>query len=312
MLRTALLINDAPAFEDGNNFRFASLLQEQGQEVDIFLIDTLQLHRGDICAMGFRFKSTFEIDSPLPEPSLQTINHNVVWLLGLGDRTTFLDKYQLLFALPDQCMLINSLEAIMHLKSKYFLASRSKAFPNPETYASSNADALIDTVRSKGGDWIVKPPAGSLGVDVFRVSERDVTLESTISQLCGPDNNRYTLLQQYVPEIEKGEKRVLLAGGRIIGQYLRRAESGSTTNLHQGASAFTCELSEEERVYCEQLAVRILGMGAYFAGIDLAWPWLIEINVINPGGITTIDELTGRNLAPDVVSAVLASLPRTP
>lgn len=309
MARFALIINEEPVFEDGNNLRFAGLLANtHGHAVDILLIDSLRLVDGRVTADGFAWESSLVVGSPFPASSPLNIDHDIVWLLGLGDRASFLDKYQLLFALPDHCRLINSLDAVMHLKSKYFLASHSERFPNPPTWASSNADELIDIARSNGGEWIVKPPAGSLGVDVYRVSADDVALESTISQLCGPDNNRYTLLQHYVPEIESGEKRVLLAGGRVIGQYRRRSIEGKTTNMSQGAIAEECDLSDEERAFCERLAADILRMGCYFAGIDLAWPWLIEINVINPGGITTIEDLTGENLAPAAVQAVLTAL----
>jgi glutathione synthase len=56
------------------------------------------------------------------------------------------------------------------------------------------------------------------------------------------------------------------------------------------------------------LAEQILSKGAWFAGVDLVYPWLIEVNVINPGGITTIDELTGCDLSAKVVEAVLTAL----
>lgn len=311
MTRIALLINQEPEFTDGNNMRFASALHRRGMVVDVLFIDTLQLEGGRVSAKGFQFNNGHTASVAMPPGKLQPVDHDLVWLLGLGDRTSFLDKYQLLYALPDYCQLINSLESVMHLKSKYFLASHADRFPNPETHASANADELIAVVRAKGGDWIVKPPAGSLGVDVYRVSD-DVTLESTLSQLCGPDNNRYVLLQRYVPEIEQGEKRVLIAGGKVIGQYLRTATEGKLTNLNQGAKASACELTAEEFAYCEKLGKGILAMGAYFAGIDLTWPWLIEINVINPGGITTIDELTGVDLTESTIGAVLEALPDLP
>lgn len=307
MARIALLINEEPVFEDGNNLRFARELNNLGYQVDILLIDTLRLLGGSVCADGFAWQNALDIGARFPPATTIAVDHALVWLLGLGDRRSFLDKYQLLYALPAHCRLINSLEAVMHLKSKYFLASHTNIFPNPETHASADADELIRIAREKGGEWIVKPPAGSLGVDVYRVSHDDVALEPTISQLCGTDNNRYTLLQRYVPEIERGEKRVLLAGGQIMGQYRRNAIPGNTTNINRGASASACGLDPAERDYCERLARHILDMGAYFAGVDLAWPWLIEINVINPGGITTIDGLTGQDLAPGTVNAVLST-----
>ena len=45
-----------------------------------------------------------------------------------------------------------------------------------------------------------------------------------------------------------------------------------------------------------------------FAGIDLAYPWLIEVNVINPGGLGTIEQLTGQDRSDEVCGAILAIL----
>ena len=77
------------------------------------------------------------------------IDHELVWILGLGDRGNFLDKYQLLYSLPESCKIINSLDAIMHLKSKYYLASQGDQFPSPETYASNSAEELINIVQGQ-------------------------------------------------------------------------------------------------------------------------------------------------------------------
>ena len=45
-------------------------------------------------------------------------------------------------------------------------------------------------------------------------------------------------------------------------------------------------------------------MGASYVGLDLAFPWVIEFNVINPGGLTTLWELEGRDYADDVLAAL--------
>ena len=216
---------------------------------------------------------------------------------------------QVLNALPDHCLVVNSLDAIMHLRSKYFLASRPGLFPNPETHASPNAESLLSVIQREGGQWILKPPAGSLGRDVHLVDPDTPDLAKLIQSQCGLDNTRYTLLQRYVPEIEQGEKRVLIAGGQVIDQYRRLPGTDHRTNLSQGGVAEPCELTPDEAAYCNRLAAILLERGAWLAGIDLAFPWLIEVNVINPGGLTTIESLTGRDRSRDVLNAVLAALP---
>ncbi|MBT5154404.1 MAG: hypothetical protein HOM44_09995 [Gammaproteobacteria bacterium] len=311
MARIALLIQDTPTLEDGNYLRFARELDKSGHSVDILFVDSLRLVAGQITADAFPWRSHLLPGSSFPETTQHKINHDIIWVLGLGDRKNFLDKYQLLYSLPERCKIINSLDAIMHLKSKYYLASQGDQFPSPETYASTSAEELISIVQANEGKWIVKPPAGSLGRDVYLTHAEDSQLTAIIKKLCGPDDSRYTMLQRHIPEIEQGEKRVLLAGGQVIGQYLRRAQGDHRTNITAGAKTEPCDLSEAERAYCTKLAQQILSKGAWFAGVDLVFPWLIEVNVINPGGITTIDELTGCDLSAKVVEAVMDSLDQT-
>ncbi len=308
MARIALLIQVTPTLQDGNYLRFARELDKSGHSVDILSIDSLRLLAGHITADAFTWRSVLKPGVSLPPSAECKIDHDIIWILGLGDRENFLDKYQLLYALPEGCKIINSLDAIMHLKSKYYLASQGDQFPSPETWASTSAEELISIVRGNEGKWIVKPPAGSLGRDVYLTHAGDSQLAEIIKQLCGADNSRYTMLQRYIPEIEQGEKRVLLAGGRVIGQYLRRPLADHRTNITAGAKTEPCELSDAELTYCRRLAQQMLLKGAWFAGVDLVYPWLIEVNVINPGGITTIDELTGCDLSAMVVEAVMSNL----
>lgn len=311
MTRIALLVQTTPTLEDVNYLRFARELDKSGHSVDILFVDSLKLLAGRITADAFPWRAHLLPGSSFPATNERKVDHDIIWILGLGHRKNFLDKYQLLYSLPEKCTIINSLDAIMHLKSKYYLASQGDQFPSPETYASTSAGELISIVQANEGKWIVKPPAGSLGRDVYLTHAGDSQLTAIIKKLCGPDNSRYTMLQRYIPEIEQGEKRVLLAGGQVIGQYLRRSKGDHRTNITAGAITEPCDLSKAEHDYCTELAQQVLSKGAWFAGVDLVFPWLIEVNVINPGGITTIDKLTGCDLSAKVVEAVMASLDHT-
>ncbi|MFT7307048.1 MAG: glutathione synthase [Candidatus Azotimanducaceae bacterium] len=307
MKRFALLIRTTPAIDDTNYPRLARQLDLLGFDVDALFMDSLCLKAGKIYARGFPWDPGLGIHDPFPDPRDIEISHDYVWVLGFGDRSSFLDKYQLLYALPMGCQVINSLNAIMHMNSKYLLATHAK-FKNPETWASTNAHELIEVVRRNPGYWIAKPPAGSLGRDVFKIDRDDSNLSAIIQNLCGPENTNYTLLQRYVPEIEQGEKRVLIAGGRVIDQYLRTPVLDHRTNVHQGAKIAHCTLSKAQSTLCQTLAELLLEEGVYFAGIDLAYPWLIEVNVVNPGGIATIAELTEVDRSEAVCHAILESL----
>ena len=47
--------------------------------------------------------------------------------------------------------------------------------------------------------------------------------------------------------------------------------------------------------------------GVRFAGLDLAWPYVLEANVANPGGLATLEALTGADPTSRVVEALASS-----
>jgi glutathione synthase len=294
--KIAILIAETDTIVDGNYLRFGNELNSRGAEVTYCLIDTLSLQESRVSAKGFQASRPICDGDSFPSTDEYYLEDFAsVWVLSLGFRSSFLDKMQLLYSIHHKVKLVNSLDTIMHLKSKYFLASKPELFKYPETFASSNPDTLFEII-SKGGKWIVKPPAGSFGRDVFFLTNEDPNTRVILQTLCGPEMNQYTLLQQYVPEIERGEKRVLLAGGKPVGQYRRVANQDHRTNIMQGAHSEPCELTREELAYCLQIGKYFREFGAEFVGLDLAYPWIIECNVINPGGLLTIEELTGVDL----------------
>jgi len=253
MARICLLIQDSATIEDGNYLRIGIALIRRGHEVNCCLIDSLTLTRSEIIAKGFPLHSNLEEGDALPQcKPVALADHELVWVLTIGERWSFLDKVQLLYSLPQSVSVTNSIDAIMHLKSKYFLTSR-EIFRCPETHASHSVDDLLSIIKASGGRWIVKPPAGSLGRDVFLTEADDNNLIAILQHLCGPDECNFTMIQRYIPEIEQGEKRVLMAGGKIIGQYRRMPNQDHRTNVSQGASVHLTQLTIEESDYCLEL-----------------------------------------------------------
>ncbi len=296
MLKIALLVAGTDSLEDGNYLRFANELLNRSIDVSVCIMDTLSLTGSAIEIRGFKVTRVLADGASFPNLatcSLESFSH--IWILSLGFRASFLDKYQLLFSLNEDTRFVNSLDAIMHLKSKYFLASKPDLFKYPVSFASSNPDVLR-SVLATGDQWIAKPPAGSLGRDVYLIKRDDPNANVILESLCGSERDQFALLQAYVPEIEQGEKRVIFAAGKVVGQYLRLANKDHRTNVMQGAKTEPCELTADETAYCERLGVFLKAFGAGFVGLDLAFPWIIEFNVINPGGLLTIAGLTGNDL----------------
>jgi len=240
-------------------------------------------------------------------PDDQPLAHfDLIWPLGLGARETFLDRMQLLLSI-DQGRFVNSPMALLTQHSKYPLPMGPLANHHPETYASRDP-LWLRSVVERGGEWIVKPPAASFGRDVYRLRADDPNLNIILDALTGHDGSRYCLLQRYLPEIERGETRVLLAEGELIGAYLRRPGVDHRVNLALDGSAEAVTLTASERALATKAAEHLIAHGVRYVAIDIAYPWIVEFNIANPGGLETIERLTGENLAPRVVDALTRRL----
>lgn len=303
MSRIALLIAETDELTDGNYLRFAPALGAAGHDIWLCPMDSLALAGNRVVARAHQVTGALKAGAPMPGFAPTALDDmDAIWVLSLGMRHSFLDKMQLLFNLSQQVRVINSVDAIMHLKSKYFLASQPEVFRHPPTWAGTDPAMLYDIMTREGGKFVAKPPAASFGRDVYVLTPDTPNVHVILQSLCGPDEDRYCLLQRYVDEIGAGEKRVLIAGGEPVGQYLRKAGRDHRTNVHQGASVSACELSAEEREYCRRIGQFLHAFGAEYVGLDLAYPWVIEFNVVNPGGVATIESLTGVDITPEILA----------
>ena len=301
-----LLIAVSDRIEESNYLRLGNELLKRGFHVTCCFMDSIGMQGSQVVAQGFTLNQPMVVDQVFPSSgTIQLARADIVWTLTLCMRHSFLDKVQLLKCLEGSCRLINSIDALIHLKSKYFLANYPEVFKYPSTYSSTNPQELREIIRSEGGRWIAKPPAGSLGRDIFLLEANDPNLQVILETMTGPDADRYCLLQPYVDEIKRGEKRVLLANGKPVGQYLRRSSGDHRTNVSAGALTELCELTDQEQTYLTDIGRFLVDQGALFVGLDLAYPWVIEFNVINPGGIQTIIELGGMDLSPKIIAEIL-------
>ena len=141
-----LIVPETDTVTDGNYRRFANLLIASGNtRVTLSHMDTLGLASSDVIAMGTRIDEPLVTDTPLPSSPrpVPLQSFDVVWVLSLGNRHSFLDKIQLLHAVGERTHIINSLTSLMHLKSKYLLNSNPSVFSHPETWASTDPDHLL-------------------------------------------------------------------------------------------------------------------------------------------------------------------------
>jgi len=173
-----------------------------------------------------------------------------------------------------------------------------------ETRVSRRIPELIDFLAKVGGDMIVKPLDGKGGEGIFHVSNRDRNLFSILEQSTRFET-RWTMAQRYLPEVRRGDKRILLLDGEPLGALLRVPSAGETrANLHVGGSALRATLDADDRRIVERLRPVLQREGLFFVGIDVIGGRLTEVNVTSPTGLQEIDTLEDARLEERVLDAV--------
>jgi glutathione synthase len=307
-MKVALLISPTEQLVADNYYLLGRQFLASSHEVDLCTMDSISMARSTVTALAQRFEEPHDPGTPfqsLVTKRADLTAYDLVWILALGLRSSFLDKIQILHNLEGRVPIINSLDTILFLKSKYLPSAYPGVFPHPDSYASADWNFLYGIIAEDAGEWIIKPPAGSFGRDVYRVSSKDSNTKAILQSMTGNDGSQFCLIQKYINEIQDGEKRVLFANGEVVGQYLRHNPTDHRTNLAQGGLAELCDLTRPESILCARVGEFLRRAGAYYAAIDMAYPYVIEVNVVNPGGLKTLQSLQKINLSDVVLNHIL-------
>jgi glutathione synthase len=116
-------------------------------------------------------------------------------------------------------------------------------------------------------------------------------------------------VQQYLPEIRAGDKRIILVDGVPKGGVARMPPAGEArANFHAGGRAQKSALTARDREICEAIGPTLKARGLVFVGIDVIGDYITEINVTSPTGIHEINRLDGVKIEKDIWDAIEARL----
>ena len=170
-------------------------------------------------------------------------------------------------------LVLNDPDGLSRAGSKMYLAG----FPvelRPKTLVTRSMERVRAFLRELDGPAIIKPLAGFGGKNVFYVARgQSANLPQMISTV---RRAGYVIVQEYLPAVAKGDKRVLLLGGvpldvgGVVAAYKRmRPKDDIRNNIHIGGSRKRTDFSEAERRICDLLRPRLVADGLYFVGVDL-------------------------------------------
>ena len=158
-------------------------------------------------------------------------------------------------------------------------------------------------------DIILKPLDGMGGMGIFRVKADGLNLGSIIETL-NKSGAESVMVQKFLPEIVKGDKRILVIGGKPVPFSLARIPQGSEVrgNLAVGGLGVAQPLSKRDLEIAEAIGPVLAARGLLLAGIDVIGDCVTEINVTSPTCFQEIFEQAGFDVAAMFIDALEESL----
>jgi RimK family alpha-L-glutamate ligase len=201
---------------------------------------------------------------------------------------------------------INPADAIEVAVDKFYTSAilEEAGICTPRTVVTERFDEATRAFEELGGDVVVKPLFGSLGMGMTRLSDPD-TAYRVFRALEMTQGVYY--LQEFIPHANE-DIRAFVVGGEVVASMLRRGEDWKT-NISAGGSAEPYEVEEE----LAELSVRATEtIGLEYSGVDLLRSkedgrvYVIELNS-TPGwqGLQTV---TDENIAGLVVDHLMSKI----
>ena len=158
-------------------------------------------------------------------------------------------------------------------------------------------------------DIILKPLDGMGGMGIFRVGPDGLNLGSIIETL-NKGGAETVMVQRYLTEITKGDKRILIIGGKPVPHVLARIPQGSEIrgNLAVGGKGVAQPLSAHDREVAEAIGPVLAARGLLLIGLDMIGDCVTEINVTSPTGFQEITQQSGFDVAKMFVDSLELAL----
>ncbi len=214
---------------------------------------------------------------------------------------SYITATHLLEQVHGQTLVVNDPAHVRNAPEKIFVTEFDGVMP-PTLITSDETE--IKAFRDEYKDIIVKPLYGNGGAGVFRLQPGDQNLASLL-ELFTDLYPEPIIAQQYLPDVRKGDKRIILVDGKPVGALNRvPAEGESRSNMHVGGRPEKSELTKREQEICEQIGPELKARGLIFVGIDVIGDYLTEINVTSPTGIQEIARFGGADIASLIWDAI--------
>jgi glutathione synthase len=281
-----------------STFRIALEAQARGHALFHYGPGDLSFREGRVQARGQRMTLRREKGNHVSFGPTETVDLGAMDVIWLRQDPPFDMSYitttHLLDLIHPGTLVVNDPFWVRNFPEKLLVLR----FPDltPPTLIARDLGTIRD-FKAVHGDVILKPLYGNGGAGVFRLDPADRNL-SALHELFTGLSREPMIVQKYLPEVVKGDKRVILVDGEPVGAINRVPQAGETrSNLHVGGRAEPAALTDRDREICAAIGPTLRDKGQVFVGIDVIGDSLTEINVTSPTGIQELERFSGVNAA---------------
>ena len=203
----------------------------------------------------------------------------------------YISATYILDIIKNRVKIINNPTSIRNISEKLYSIKYQKYMPS--TIFSQNINEIKDFFRTHK-KIILKPINSFSGNNIHLMSKFNLKFIKKIIK-----KHDYIMCQKFIPNINKGDKRVFIINGKVCGQISRVPKKGSfLSNLSKGAKPINTKLTIKEKKISKLVAKDLKKENIFFAGIDFIDQKLNgDINVTSPTGLKTLYDLSKINLA---------------
>jgi glutathione synthase len=280
--------------------------QRRGHGLWYYTPKTLSLHGGRVIAkaqrvVDIRRKKGDHVELGPMEPLDLSMMDVVLLRQDPPFDMAYITTTHLLERIHPRTLVINDPAHVRNAPEKLFVTHFQDLMP--PTLITVDRDEVI-AFRKQHKDIVIKPLFGNGGSGVFHLKPDDENLGSLL-EVFTQFFREPIIVQRYIPEIRKGDKRIILVDGKAAGAVSRMPQEGEArANFHAGGAARKAELTPRERMICEAIGPSLSERGLVFVGIDVIGDYLTEINVTSPTGIQEINRLSGTKIESDIWDAI--------
>ncbi|MDF3047241.1 MAG: rimK [Candidatus Midichloriaceae bacterium] len=293
---------DSLNYESDTSIFLAEELERRGYKIFYYTpaeltFDTHLSARGTFVSFtnGFYRKIGDDVKLDLARASIVMIRQNPPF------NQQYLTNTYLLDLLPKSTITLNNPEAIRRFPEKL----SALHFPDfiPKTMVSSNYENLKAFYKAVG-KAVLKPIYGFGGQDVALIDSEQKFQDLVPLYL---DKFGECILQEYLPSVKtQGDKRVLIAGGKVVGALSRMPQEGNfIANMAAGGKPSVTTLTGAELDISNKVAKHLSEQGIFLAGVDLIDSKLIEINVTSPTGFKVFSKISGERTDKLIIDMLL-------